>query len=131
MAPFIARLMRVIAPLRGADGSDAEIEVALHEAILNAVLHGNGEDPSKRVYVTCRCSIDGEVALTIRDEGRGFDNRAVPDPTTPENRMSTNGRGIYLMRALMDEVWFEEGGTIVHMRKKPNRTITSPRRHLH
>ena len=55
--------------------------------------------------------------MMIRDEGAGFDIRAVPDPTAPEHRMSTHGRGIYLMRALMDEVSFEEGGTVVCMRK--------------
>lgn len=118
---FVARLMRFIATFRGAEGSEADIEVALREAIVNAVIHGNGEDPHKRVYVNCRGSIDGELSIAVRDEGQGFNSRAVPDPTTPENRFLPHGRGIYLMRALMDEVTFEEGGTVVCMRKKPNR----------
>ena len=120
VSPFIDRLMRLVAIFRPADGSEVDIEIALREAILNAVIHGNAEAAEKRVYVTCRCTIDGEVSITIRDEGHGFDIDAVVDPTTSENLLSTHGRGIYLMKVLMDEVSFEEGGTVVHMRKKPN-----------
>jgi serine/threonine-protein kinase RsbW len=58
--------------------------------------------------------------MTIRAEGVGFDSRAVPDPTVPEHPMSTHSRGIYLMRALMEEVSFEESGTGVQMRKSPS-----------
>lgn len=120
VSPFIDRLMRLVAIFRPADGSEVDIEIALREAILNAVIHGNAEAAEKRVYVTCRCTIGGEVSITIRDEGHGFDIDAVVDPTTSENLLSTHGRGIYLMKVLMDEVSFEEGGTVVHMRKKPN-----------
>jgi serine/threonine-protein kinase RsbW len=118
--PFVEQLMRFISMFRNPDGSETHIELALHEALANAVIHGNGEDPSKRVYVTCRCDIDGEVSITIRDQGQGFDSRSIPDPTDPENQMSTHGRGIYLMQASMDEVYFDEGGAVVHMLKKPN-----------
>jgi serine/threonine-protein kinase RsbW len=69
VSPFIDRLMRFVAMFRGADGSEVDFEVALLEAILNAVIHGNAEDPEKRVYVTCRCTIDGEVSISIRDGG--------------------------------------------------------------
>jgi len=120
VSPFVDRLMRFVAMFRGVDDSELDIEIALREAILNAVSHGNAEDPAKRVYVTCRCTIDGEVSITIRDEGQGFDFDAVPDPTTSDKILSTQGRGIYLMKALMDEISFEEGGTIVHIRKRPN-----------
>lgn len=119
VSPFVDQVMRFITTFREADGSEIDIEVALREAILNAVIHGNAENPSKRVYVTTRCSADGEVSITVRDQGQGFDSRAVPDPTSAEHLMSTGGRGIYLMRALMDEVSFEEGGTVVYMRKTP------------
>jgi serine/threonine-protein kinase RsbW len=126
VSPSVAQVMRFIATVRSPDGSEADIETALHEAICNAVVHGNAEDPDKGIYVSCRCSIDGEISITVRDEGQGFDSRAVPDPTTSENRLLAHGRGIYLMRALMDEVSFEEGGRVVSMRKKPNATRTSP-----
>ena len=117
---FVAQVMNFILLFRDTDGSELDIEVAVREAILNAVIHANEETPDKRVYVTCSCSRDGEVSLTIRDEGNGFDPGAVPDPTTRENRLATHGRGIYPMRALMDEVSFEQGGTVVRMRKKAN-----------
>ena len=97
------------------DGSEFGIELALREALANAIVHGNQEDPHKRVYVVCRCSTDGEVSITIQDEGKGFSSGAVSDPTVPENRLLTHGRGIYVMKTLMDEVDFEQGGAVVHM----------------
>jgi serine/threonine-protein kinase RsbW len=118
--PSVNLVMCFVSKFRKQDGSEANIEMALHEALTNAVVHGNHEDPDKLVHIACRCSIDGQVSITIRDQGQGFDTRAVPDPTTTENLLSTRGRGIYLMRALMDEVSFDEGGVVVHMRKKPN-----------
>ena len=120
VSPLVDHLMRDIISLRVMDGAEVDIEVALREALLNAVIHGNREDPSKRVYLRGRLRADGEVSMVVRDEGAGFESGSLPDPTTPEHRMSTHGRGIYLMRALMDEVSFEEGGTVVHMRKSPS-----------
>ena len=104
ISPFVEQLMSPIAACRAADGSEFDIEVALHEALTNAIVHGNREDPEKQVKVACRCGADGSVDITIRDQGEGFDSRTIPDPTVPEGRMSSHGRGIYLMRAKMDEV---------------------------
>ena len=120
ISPCVELVMNFVSKFRKLDGSEANIEMALHEALANAVVHGNHEDPNKRVDVVCHCCIDGEVWLTIRDQGQGFDSSAVPDPTAPENLLSTHGRGIYFMQASMDEVHFEEGGAVVRMRKKPN-----------
>ena len=120
ISPFLDQLMRFVKKFRNGDGSEVDIEIALREALTNAIVHGNHEDPEKRVYVETRCSQDGEVSLTIRDQGKGFDYLVLPDPTATWNRLSLHGRGIYLMRALMDEVRFEEGGTVVKMRKEPN-----------
>jgi serine/threonine-protein kinase RsbW len=111
-----------------ADGSEVDIEMALLEALANAVIHGNGDNSGKRVYVTCRCYMDGEVSITVRDEGKGFDSSTVPDPTFRENLLFTHGRGIYLMKALMDEVFFEENGSVVRMRKNSNFGATERRR---
>jgi serine/threonine-protein kinase RsbW len=120
ISPFLDLLMRFIRKFRSEDGSEVDIEIALREALTNAIVHGNHENAEKRVHVASRCSQDGEVLVTIRDFGEGFDSRLVPDPTAPENRLSAHGRGIYLMHALMDEVHFEEGGTVVKLRKQSN-----------
>jgi anti-sigma regulatory factor (Ser/Thr protein kinase) len=120
ISPLADQLMRFILRFRSADGSETDIELALHEALANAVIHGNGESSSKRMYVTCRCYMDGEVSITVRDEGRGFDSSGLPDPTARGHLLCTHGRGIYLMKVLMDEVCFEEGGALVMMRKRSN-----------
>ena len=115
--PFLDQLMRFIKSFRNQDGL-VDIEIGVNEALTNAVVHGNHEDSSKRVFVISRSSEDGEVSITIRDQGQGFDSSGVPDPTAPENVLSSHGRGIYLIRSLMDEVNFEENGTVLKMRKR-------------
>jgi serine/threonine-protein kinase RsbW len=110
--------MRFIAESLNVDGSEGDIEIALREALANAIVHGNHEDSCKHVHVTCRCTTDGEVLITVQDEGQGFEDGMVPDPTAPENLLFKHGRGIFLMRTLMDEVRHEKGGTVVYMRKK-------------
>jgi serine/threonine-protein kinase RsbW len=69
------------------DGSEMDIEIALDEALENAVVHGNYEDPDKRVYLTCRRTPRGKVSITVQDEGKGFDTGTLPDPNVPENRL--------------------------------------------
>ena len=118
ISPFVDQLMLFIAKSRNNDGTEQDIEIALNEALGNAIVHGNRNDPHKRVYVTCRCTAEGEVSIMVQDEGRGFDGHTLPDPVASENRLRTSGRGIYLMKTLMDEVRFEKGGTVVHMCKK-------------
>src|SRR5262245_33920073 len=118
VSPFVNRLMRFISGLPEVDGNNFEIELALREALVNAIVHGNKRKTHKHVHVKCRFSMDGEVSMTVEDEGRGFQHNSVPDPTTPDNWLRTHGRGIYLMRSLMDEVEFEQGGSVVHMRKR-------------
>ena len=107
VSPFVDQLMRFILNFRMADGSEIDIEMALLEALANAVIHGNGDNSGKRVYVTCRCYMDGEVSITVRDEGQGFNSEEVANPTTPENLLFTHRRGICLMKRLTDEVSFE------------------------
>ena len=118
ISPSVDKLMLLIKKCRCAPGNETDIEIALREALENAVIHGNHADPRKHVYVSCRCQAEEEVSIVVRDEGQGFDSNALPDPTAPGAIESSHGRGIYLMRALMDEVHFEDGGAVVHMRKK-------------
>src|SRR5208283_5166876 len=81
ISPFVDQLMRFMRLLfdkfRDADGSEA-VEIALTEALANAVIHGNRENPNKTVVVICRCAMDGEVSITVRDEGAGFNSRSLP-----------------------------------------------------
>ena len=96
------------------------IEMAIREAVTNAMIHGNQEDESKSVEVIFNCH-DSELEFEVRDQGQGFDPAKVPDPTNAENLLKTSGRGIFLMRTFMDEVeWLNrpEGGTAVRMTKR-------------
>ena len=86
------------------------IKLALEEALTNAVKHGNGCDPNKKV--TVRYAVNGTKAvIAIRDEGAGFNPDQLPDPTCPERLSVPCGRGVMLIRAYMDEVEYREGGT--------------------
>ncbi len=110
-------LMTMIQECNCVLGYERNVEIALREALANAVLHGNQQDAERKVQINCRIQFGGEVEIIIKDEGKGFDPNKVPDPTAIVNLESAHGRGIYLMRALMDEVHFEQGGAEVHMRK--------------
>ena len=91
---------------------DLNFRVGLTEALSNAMLYGNAEDPAKRVRVEVIVA-GSEITARITDEGAGFDPDQIPDPTTPANIVKTGGRGIFLMRALLDEVTFNEQGNSV------------------
>jgi serine/threonine-protein kinase RsbW len=117
ISPLIDRLMLLIKESNCVVGEEINVEIALREAVTNAVLHGNKADPEKRVTICCEVGLGSGVSVIVRDEGQGFDAANVSDPTTTENIECNHGRGIYLMRAVMDEVHFEQGGTEVHMRK--------------
>ena len=97
ISPFVDKLMLLIKRCRCAPGSEIDVEVSLREALANAVVHGNHEDPDKRVYVVCRCTPDGEVSIVVRDEGEGFNSTELPNPTAAEQLTSTHGRGIYCL----------------------------------
>jgi serine/threonine-protein kinase RsbW len=117
ISPFVDKLMLLMRKCRCLPEGETDGEIALREALANAILHGNHEDPQKHVHVSCRCQFD-EVSIAVRDEGQGFDINQVPDPTAPGNIGCVHGRGILLMKLAMDEVSFERGGQEVHMRKK-------------
>src|SRR5260370_31801710 len=112
---FMKSLKRKIGMARE---TEEEIEIAVLEALATAVIHGNNENPEKQVHLTCRCSMDGEVSIVVRDEGGGFDSQAVPDPTELQGLLLSHGRGLHLMRTLMDEGSFAENGTVVRLRSQ-------------
>ena len=117
ISPLVERLMRLIEGSYCITGEEAAVELALREALTNAVVHGNRLDPHKLVHVRCRCKGGEGVSLIVSDQGEGFDPRAVPDPLAAENLEAEHGRGIHIMKLLMSEVSFEQRGTEVHMCK--------------
>jgi len=96
----------------------AELEIALREALANAVLHGNRSDAGKRVLVRAYCDPKKGFVIAVRDEGRGFDPTKVPDPRRKDRIQLTHGRGIFLMRELMDHIEHRKGGREVVLYKK-------------
>ena len=88
--------------------------VGLTEALANAMLYGNCRDPRKRVRVEARVAPE-EITVQVTDEGLGFDPGKVLDPTLPTNRTRSGGRGIFLIRKLMDRVEFNETGNSITM----------------
>jgi len=96
------------------------IDMAIREAVTNAVLHGNRQDENKTVDIVLKSSPDA-VEISVHDQGPGFNPEDVPDPTAKENILKASGRGIFFMRTFMDEVdWLirPEGGTTVRMLKR-------------
>ncbi len=80
-----------------------QIAMAVREAAVNAVLHGNAYDPGKKVRLDFERT-GRDLVITIRDQGTGLDPAKIPDPLAPENLLKTSGRGIFLIRSFMDEV---------------------------
>ena len=96
------------------------IDVAVREAVANAIKHGNAQNPDKQVHIDLLLEGD-ELIIRIEDEGPGFDPSSVQDPLAPENILRPNGRGIFYMKSFMDDIQYglrPEGGTVVTMRKR-------------
>jgi len=92
--------------------------VALNEAFVNAVKHGNKNNPGKLLRITAELS-PTEAVFTVEDEGEGFDLQQIPDPTDPANLFKTSGRGVLLIYNIMDEVEYNAQGNLVKMVKRP------------
>jgi serine/threonine-protein kinase RsbW len=102
--------------------SDVEtMGLAVREAIANAMVHGNHCDPEKAVRISVAVNENCDLFVSVRDSGAGFDPGRLPNPVAPENLLAAHGRGIFIMRQLMDQVDFEfDHGTEVRMRRKAN-----------
>ncbi len=109
-------VMDLIAPHCSSEHEEIDILIALQEALANAVLHGCADDPSKTIC--CRVEIDASAfTITIRDPGPGFDLDMVAKLTEAGTNTTEKGRGICLMRSLMDDVTYTRGGSQVCLRK--------------
>jgi serine/threonine-protein kinase RsbW len=118
ISPAVDKLVEAAKSLGFPAENQADMEIAAFEALANAVIHGNQQDASKQVHILCKCEAGIDVSIVVRDEGPGFNPQSIPDPTAKENIESEHGRGILMMRAFMDDVRYEAGGTEVHMRKR-------------
>lgn len=99
-----------------------QVEMAVHESLINAIWHGNKNDESKQVWVRYQIYSD-RLEVRIRDQGEGFDPEGIPDPLKDENLLRVSGRGIFLIRSFMDEFRVQKvpgGGTEVTMVKRLN-----------
>lgn len=120
MEALLAEIVQVLATLLCTPADTDSVELALREALANAILHGNQADRSKKVVVACFCDPgpQGGLLIVVSDEGAGFDPQRVPSPTAAETIYSGHGRGIFLMRQLMDDVQFRDNGRTVGLRKR-------------
>lgn len=116
--PVVRRVMEVVRGMQCASGKEDDIELALTEALANAVVHGAKEDPSKTVECIVACDEERGMLIVVRDPGPGFDFSKIPNCCHGENIYSNHGRGIFLINQLMDEVAFHNGGTEIHMIKR-------------
>jgi len=114
----VEQVMRSVRDMKCVDGKEDDIELALQEALANAVVHGAKEDPTKTVECLVACDEQRGILIIVRDPGEGFDPKAIPSCTMGENLYSNHGRGIFLINQLMDEVKFRKNGTEIHMVKR-------------
>ena len=115
--------LRLIEGSHCVPGDEFVIELALREALGNAVVHGNQEDPEKKVHI--RCGPGKEISIVVTDQGKGFDFGKVVSNGLTSGPAAAHGHGIQLMNAYMDDVHFERGGSEVHMRKSSRTTSSS------
>ncbi len=117
IGPVVERVMEIVRDMKCSEGKEFDVEMALREALANAIIHGAKRDADKHVQLCVGCDESRGMLIVVRDPGAGFDPRSVPSPVIGQNVFSEHGRGIYLINQLMDEVRFERGGTEIHMKK--------------
>jgi serine/threonine-protein kinase RsbW len=125
ISPMVDRLMALIKESQCVPGYEFDVELALREALGNAVVHGNHEHQKAKVHIHCRCWPGQEISIVVTDQGRGFDFGKTGGNGLTSDSPSEHGRGIQLMKAYMDDVHFERGGSEVHMRKLSRTTSRS------
>src|ERR1700746_428123 len=117
ISPTVDRLMRLIEGSQCVRGKEFDVELALREALGNAVVHGNQENPEKKVHIRARCGPGKGISIVVTDQGKGFAFEEIADYGRTSDPSGAHGHGIQLMKAYMDDVHFSRGGSEVHMRK--------------
>lgn len=96
------------------DKDYARIMLTLSEAVTNAIVHGNKENPEKQVIIRSKLT-NGTLSISVKDEGAGFDPSNIPNPLKEENLLNIGGRGVYLIKEYADDLQFYENGTKLEM----------------
>ncbi len=117
ISPVVDRLMRLFRGGCCPAAHEFAVETALREALSNAIIHGNRENPEKKVLLCCACDAKRGMLIIVKDQGEGFDPSKIPSPLIGQNVHSEHGRGIFLINLLADEVQFRNGGTEIYIRK--------------
>ena len=116
-APLVAEILDALQLHGWSAGDKFGIQMAMEEAVMNAIKHGNGCDPTKMIDINLGFD-DQKFEATISDDGCGFNPDEVPDPTADENIGKTCGRGVMLMKEFVDSLEYNETGNEVKMMKK-------------
>lgn len=112
-----SRILDYLSRYEIGDSAAFEIKLCVEEAVRNAIVHGNKSDPKRQVHISYWVD-DNILNIEVEDEGQGFNHEAVKDPTKEENLLRNSGRGVYLIKKLMDDVRYNSAGNKVSMSKK-------------
>lgn len=123
MQKVTAGLKEILAGKHWPEEEVMDVELALQEALANAIRHGCKNDATKQVQCCVTFDKTGELVIVVRDPGPGFDVAAVPDPLAGDNLSKGSGRGVFLINQLMDTAEYTDGGRKVLMRKRPSATV--------
>jgi serine/threonine-protein kinase RsbW len=115
VAPAVERVLRAARAAGLDDEQRDNLAVAMAEALSNAAVHGNGLDPAREVSVSVAVGPARHLEIEVSDEGPGFDHAGVRDPTDPSRRLIPGGRGVFLMRRLVDRLEYNERGNLVRL----------------
>jgi serine/threonine-protein kinase RsbW len=118
VAPTIERILKAAEPAGLEDGQRDDLAVAVAEALSNAAVHGNRLDPRSLVSITVEVSPRRHAIVEVKDGGAGFDSNRLEDPTEPEHILIPGGRGVFLMRQLVDQVEYSGPGNRVRLTKR-------------
>ena len=115
VAPMVDRVLHAVAPACLSQEQEDNLAVAVAEALSNAALHGNKLEAKRQVRVCCEVTPRGDAIVQVEDSGGGFDAERVSDPTDPERVLVPGGRGVFLMKRLVDKLEYNESGNCVRM----------------
>ena len=117
IAPLVQRVTDLLIERGVVHGHEMEIALALQEALANAIRYGARNDPGKTVHLTLACGAKKGAKIVVSDPGSGFDPASVPSPMTADGLLADHGRGLHMIKALLDDVRWEKNGTEIHMTK--------------